>query len=182
MATRTTRPTRTEVAEVHRVDPATGEITPVRQVVDVPEPQAPEWLDAADPQVRHLILTGRFYVGEEDSEAVARAIAQRILDMDPDRVLDDVARPVGLRTLVGERITIHGVEWCRSAYDGPGIFAVLQATSELRREPFLVTTGARNVMAQLARLADGDKFPVEVVVTEQQTRSGYSVLWLRSPK
>jgi hypothetical protein len=83
---------------------------------------------------------------------------------------------------------IHAAKWLRSTIPGrgPRVFAVLNVENLALNERQVMTTGARNVIAQVAKslhLVDNDfsKLPILTVKTDT-TSSGFTVAWLEKVK
>jgi hypothetical protein len=119
-------------------------------------------------------------IEEQDAEAVQRSIIQSILDSsDPLHR----AETVGGRDLIGVPLRVKSVQWRNSDFEGEGlgIFAVMNAQRQDGSE-VVVTTGSRNVLAQLYRLAKDGNIPFDAAFNESTTGSGYKVLWLEAAK
>jgi hypothetical protein len=119
-------------------------------------------------------------VENEDAEAVQRSIIESILtSADPLHR----AETLGGRDLIGVPLRVKKVDWRNSDFEGEGlgIFAVMHAT-QTDGTDVVITTGSRNVMAQLYRLAKDGNIPFDAAFSESTTGSGYKVLWLEAAK
>lgn len=119
-------------------------------------------------------------VENEDAEAVQRSIIMSILESsDPLHR----AETLGGRDLIGVPLRVKSVSWRNSDFEGEGlgIFAVMNAQRQDGGD-VVVTTGSRNVLAQLYRLAKDGNIPFDAAFSESTTGSGYKVLWLEAAK
>lgn len=87
------------------------------------------------------------------------------------------------RDIADEPFTLLGVKFNRSEFDGAGpqFYALLDATNA-DGEALKITCGAKNVIAQVWRLADLGALPCDVVLKESSkpTAAGYKVMWLEA--
>jgi hypothetical protein len=117
----------------------------------------------------------------DDPEAVSRAIVHDILTAPSIDKVFQQRELTHARDVLDERLTILGVRWMQGDYDttGPGFYAVVEATNE-DGEKLQISCGARNVMAQLYRLAELDAFPITAAIVEsgRATAAGYRPMTL----
>lgn len=102
-----------------------------------------------------------------DDDSILLAI---LATSDPDDI-DAPWRGQGMRSLAGEQLTIHGIRWARSAFpEGLGIFLICDVTLA-DGERTVVTTGSKNIVAQLVMRHLADAWPVTVTVVEDESRT-----------
>lgn len=146
--------TSTEVTEV--VNPATGEIIPVK-----------EW-------ARVIPMSA----GADMSDA----IVDRIMAVDSlEALLAPQEEGEGLRDFIGQPIVIHDARAGASSFkEGPGIFVILDIELTKTGEHKVVTTGATNVVAQIAKAVGGGWLPFACKVVETQSKSNpeRKIQWL----
>lgn len=121
--------------------------------------------DAAnvDPERAQLDIVRRILASDSVEDVLVQQEATHARD-----VLGDVLQIVGIRrqeSSVGE--------------SGPDFYMLLDCVTE-EGEPFAVTCGSINVMAQLHRLEELDAFPLTARIIEvgRPTKNGYKPMWL----
>jgi hypothetical protein len=124
---------------------------------------------------------GRNVTRARRPRSVSRAIVHDILTAP---TIDEVFQRRELthaRDILDERLTILGVRWMQGDYDtaGAGFYAVIEAAND-DGEKLQISCGARNVMAQLWRLAELGAFPITVAIVEsgRATAAGYKPMTL----
>jgi hypothetical protein len=127
------------------------------------------------------VLQGDAVMAITDPDEAARAIVTRILSA---QTADDVLRvagTLGADDVLGQPMVVHDVRWMKSAFDeGAGAFGVITITRGDDGQAETLTCGSRNVMAQIARLAQLKALPKEckLVRSEKPTSAGFYPLWL----
>jgi hypothetical protein len=140
-------------------------------VVPVSEQRLVEFLQAAKDQE------------QVTPEQAALDIVRRILASD---TIEDVLAgtpAIHARDVVGDVLTITGYSFNESGFSeaGPGFYMLIECVDG-NGEPFKVTCGALNVMAQLFRLGQLQAFPLAARLTEAEnaTKAGYRPMWLEA--
>lgn len=164
---------------------ATGEPVPPD------DPRAKAELDAmlaqvvgAEPSAQEILqaIVGGEDLPESTAEQSQAGIVARILAADDATGVLDMGEPVKAEDLEQVGLTVTGVRWMRSTFDeGPGVYAVIDATRDDNQEQVKVTCGSVNVMTQLLRLQTMSAFPqkVKIVKSSRPTKSGYYPYWLQ---
>lgn len=118
-----------------------------------------------------------------DPRQAALDIVRRILAADS---IEDVLKgtpAIHASDVIGQRLTVTGYSFNESDIEGsgPGFYMLLECVDP-QGEPFKVTCGALNVMAQVFRLGQLDAFPLaaRIVETEARTKAGYRPMWLEA--
>lgn len=120
----------------------------------------------------------------EDAEQASRDIVMQILNAKDVESVFEGADTTPARDLLGVPIRILSAKAKRSAYEGGATMFLLIDAVRLDQESgevIKVTTGARNIMAQLYRLTQLNALPVACVIVESErpTAEGYRPLWLK---
>lgn len=140
-----------------------------------------EVVKPGDARVLAFMQAGKETVAA-DPEAAQLDIVRRILSGDtPDEVLTQ-AEAMHSRDVLGESIIIDGFRYQESDLEGGGIgFYMLLDCVTPQGEPYVVTCGAVNVMAQLHRLAELGALPgvFSIVEMGKPTKRGYKPMWLQ---
>lgn len=118
-----------------------------------------------------------------DPAQAAMDIVRRILAADS---VEDVLKgtpAIHAGDVVGQPLTIVGFTFNESDLKegGPGFYMLIECV-DAQGEPFKVTCGAVNVMAQLWRLGQLDAMPLRAKITEAEkaTSRGYRPMWLEA--
>lgn len=118
-----------------------------------------------------------------DPTQAALDIARRIL---ASETIEDVlggTPAIHAADVIGKSLNILGFTFNESAIEGsgPAFYMLIECVAD-DGEPFKVTCGAVNVMAQLFRLRQLDALPMQarIVETEARTRNGYRPMWLKA--
>lgn len=118
----------------------------------------------------------------EDPEAITKQIIDQLLNAESDEELGQVGNATGWRTLIGLPVAILGFNWRPSTYDeGSTVFFVVRATRMDDGSPLVLTTGSRNVLAQIVNLAKRERFGPDCIwklVEGSPTEAGFKPLWL----
>jgi hypothetical protein len=136
-------------------------------------------------ELDECILTGKRVELLDDPETIQRQILEQLLGATSDEELEPT-EPTGWRELAGVPIEVRSFSWRPSDYDEEGsssVFVVVFGINLVTGEPVTLTTGARNVLAQLSNLARRGRFPIVRAVreSEKETKRGYRPLWLYTP-
>lgn len=122
----------------------------------------------------------------DDPEQISREIFEQILGSKTDADLNQMGQATGWRELEGQQILL-GAEfrWRPSSYtEGAPVFLVVPANKigpEGVLEPVVLTTGSRNVIAQLMNMAARGTLEGRVVSLERAPKAsskGFYPLWL----
>lgn len=117
----------------------------------------------------------------EDPQVTADAIVARILASESVDTAFAANKAVGARTLVGVPLRVNAVRWARSRFQqGAAVFAIVDAERMDGGEAIVVTTSARNALAQLLVAQRVDGFPVEGIAFQEgsETANGFRPMWL----
>jgi hypothetical protein len=133
--------------DVAVVDPVTGELATVKGwAAVVPRADPDQFID----------------------QVVAEYLAAETLD----DLLVEPAGTAGMRDYVGKVITIHDARWSPSAHKrGPGCFYTVDITVGESKEHLVVTTGATNVVAMIAKAYAAGWLPFTARVVEVASAS-----------
>lgn len=138
-------------------------------VVPASEQRLLEFMTAAqnqapvDPQQAQLDIIRRILAGNSAADVLEQTSALHAADV------------------LGDVLQIIGFTFNESTFDGKGPqFYMLIECVDADGEPFKVTCGAVNVMAQLFRLGQLDALPLKARITENEhaTAAGYKPMWL----
>lgn len=121
----------------------------------------------------------------DDPEEISREIVMQLLAAESDEELEAVGSAVGWRDLQGVPVEIRGFRWRPSSYEeGAPVFFIVQGIRMDNGDQVILTTGARNVLAQLCNMAKRGTLVGAVRVlreSEKPTARGYRPLWLVTP-
>jgi hypothetical protein len=192
-------PAEGEVVEITKDDVATvkaADLAPLAsgatgESVSPDDPRAKAELDAMlaqivgeEPSAQEILqaIVGGESLPETNAQQSQAGIVARILGAEgADNVLD-MGEPTKAEELEQVPLLVKGVSWQRSTFEeGPGVYAVIDATREDQNEPLKVTCGSVNVMTQLLKLQTMGAFPqkVKIVKSSKPTASGYYPFWLQ---
>lgn len=117
-----------------------------------------------------------------DPDQISREIMDRIVQAEtPEKVLEQ-AGTIAAEDYIGKPFVLTDARAMRSALDeGPGVYYALNCVDPETGEPFVMTCGGRNVLAQVFRLKQLDALPRRVKITAAgKTAQGYTPLWLNA--
>lgn len=123
----------------------------------------------------------------DDPDAISREIFEQILGADSDAALNQMGQATGWRELEGVQILLGpSFRWRPSSYDeGAAVFLIVPAdriNEDGTLEPVVLTTGSRNVIAQLMNMASRNTIEGRIVSLERSEKAsarGFFPLWLR---
>ena len=123
----------------------------------------------------------------DDPEQISREIFEQILAGESDEALNQLGEATGWRELEGQQVMLgDGFRWRPSSYkEGAPVFLVIPGSligPDGVLTPIVLTTGSRNVIAQLMNLAARDHFKGRIVRLEKAKKPssrGYYALWLK---
>jgi hypothetical protein len=119
----------------------------------------------------------------EDPEQISRQIVEELLAAETDEELEQVGNASGWLDFEGVPVEVRGFRWRKSDYDeGAAIYLIVQATDMRDGASLVLTTGSKNVIAQLINLARRDRFPTVKILTraDKPTKGGFYPQWLKS--
>lgn len=118
-----------------------------------------------------------------DPEQAQLDIIRRILAaVDAEAVLQQ-QQAIHARDVVGLPLTILGFDYNESTFEEGGLsFYMLINCVNDEGEPYKITCGAVNVMAQLYRLGQLEAFPIKATIVEagKPSKRGYKPMWLEA--
>ncbi len=126
-------------------------------------------------------------VVDEDPEQISREIVMQLLAATSDDELQAIGNAQGWRELIGVPVVLKGFRWRPSTFrtddgkvQGSAVFFVVQGVNRETGEQLILTTGSRNVLAQLCNLAQRGTLVDSVwKLTELgKTRGGFTPLCL----
>lgn len=134
---------------------------------------------------RVLITNEALPVQDDDPEAIAAEIVAQILAAQTDDELDAMqgGNAVGWRELLDVPVSLIGFRWRPSDYtEGASLYFVVFGTRLDNGDDVVLTTGGRNVMAQLVNRAKRGALTGAIVkLTEgDETKRGFKPLWLKT--
>ena len=117
-----------------------------------------------------------------DAKQAADAIVARILAAETAEQALTPQKTIGAREMVGVPLRFVGVQWLNSKYDnGPGVYALAQAFDLRDGSQVLVTSSARNAMAQLFKCQTLGAFPQDGTFVEgSETTDHFVPMWIES--
>ena len=122
----------------------------------------------------------------DDPEQISREIMAQLLAAESDEELESMGKAAGWRELEGIPMEIHAFSWRPSSFnEGAPVFFVVRATRLDDGSKVVLTTGSKNVLAQLANMAKRETLVGairELVRAETPTAQGFYPLWLRTPE
>lgn len=165
-----------EPAIAELVDEPGTELTPASSTVAGAVPALP-----VDDGALAAYLSGSETIQTQDPDEVVHGIVARVLAAGS---LEDVLNKqavVKLKDYVGRPLTVLGVRWGESDYEG-GVpfYAIVDAVVEATGEKVVASCGGQQVLAQLYMMAKHDWLPARVTVdtVERPTRGGFYPIWL----
>lgn len=125
-------------------------------------------------------------IQETDAEAMSSEIVRQLLAAESDEELESFGNAQGWRDLLGVPIKIDGFSWRPSEFEGEGasIYFVVFGNRLDTGAKVVLTTGSRNIMAQLANMAKRRTLGGAVRIAEKAdrpTKGGFYPLSLRTP-
>jgi hypothetical protein len=139
---------------------------------------------AALTDLGRILVTGEFDTEViDDPDQISRQIIEELLSAETDEELERVGGAKGWMEYEGVPVEIGGFRWRKSDYtEGAPIYLVVFATDMRDGERLTLTTGSKNVIAQLINLARRDRFPAVRMLTraDKPTAKGFYPLWLSS--
>lgn len=164
---------------------ATGEF------VKPDDPRAKAELDAMlaqivgqEPSAQEILqaIVGSEDLPEASAQQSQAGIVARILGAEGAAGVLDMGEPIKAEELEQVSLEVRGVRWFSSTFEeGPGVYAVIDATRLDNDERIKVTCGGVNVMTQLLKLQTMSAFPqkVKIVKASRPTKSGFYPYWLQ---
>lgn len=136
----------------------------------------------ASDQLIEFLSTGKAAVEAFDPQQAALAIVERILHAGS---IEDVLKQqeaIHARDVLGQVLHLLGYGVQESDFDGSAKFYMLLNCVSDDGEPYNVTCGAINVMAQVYKLGQLNAFPIDVRIVEnaKPTKAGYKPMWLEA--
>lgn len=139
-----------------------------------------EVVSKSDARVLEFMQAGKSSVVVDPQQAQIE-ILRRILASDSIADVLEQTEAIHAKDVLGEALLIVGTRFQESDFGeaGPDFYMLIDCTTG-DGEPFSITCGAVNVMAQLFRLGQLDAFPMlaSLVETEKTTKAGYKPMWL----
>lgn len=137
-------------------------------------------------QMRAAILDGKLPPEVGDPAITARLIRARILDGSFDESMQPAeSLPSWRDEYTDENVTVLGFHLVPSAFkdeaakSGVAAYAVVELMTPETGELVTVQTGGGNVLAQLIKAWEEERFPFQAVLRQKPTGTpGRSVLWL----
>lgn len=129
------------------------------------------------------ILLGRQQAAEimDDPDAIGDEILAQLLAAESDEQLS-LGKAEGWRDHLDTPYELHDFKWRKSEFDEGGpIYLIVQARNLDTGEPTILTTGSKNIVAQLANMARRGTLRGGVwkaVQAEKATQRGFFPLWL----
>jgi hypothetical protein len=123
----------------------------------------------------------------DDPDQISREIFEQILGSKSDAELNQMGQATGWRELEGVPVKLgNDFRWRPSSYqEGAPVFLVVPAQKILPEgelEPVVLTTGSRNVIAQLMNMAARGTLEGRIVSLERAEKPsarGFHPLWLK---
>lgn len=116
-----------------------------------------------------------------DPEEARRQIALRIIMGETAEEILSGSEAEKARDYIGQPIRIVGVKWNKSRKPGAfaGRYAIIECV-DADGQPFVISSGAMQIMLQLWRLKDVGALPVVAKVVEQEEggEDGNKAMWL----
>jgi hypothetical protein len=138
-------------------------------------------------ELERILLTDEQVEVVDDPAEMSKEIVAQLLGAETDEELESFGDAVGWRDLQGVPMEIHNFRWRPSDFMGEGgasVYFVVEATRLDEGARVVLTTGSRNVLAQLTNLAKRGRIPGAVRMltkAEKATRAGFYPLWLQTP-
>lgn len=139
-----------------------------------------EVVSASDQRVLDFMSAGKSSAVVDPQQAQLD-IVRRILSSES---VDDVLKQqeaIHASSVLGRPLRIVGIRFQESDFTeaGPDFYMLVDCVTD-DGEPYSITCGAVNVMAQLWKLDQLGAFPLsaQIVETERKTKAGYTPMWL----
>lgn len=138
-------------------------------------------------ELERILLTDETVEVVDDPAEMAKEIVAQLLGAESDEELESFGQAIGWRDLQGVPVEIHNFRWRPSDFAGEGgasVYFVVEGTRLDDGDRVVLTTGSRNVLAQLTNLAKRGRIPGAVRMmtkAEKATRGGFHPLWLATP-
>lgn len=138
-------------------------------------------------ELERILLTDEMVEVVDDPAEMSREIVAQLLGAESDEELESFGNAIGWRDLQGVPMELHAFRWRPSDFAGEGgasVYFVVEATRLDEGERVILTTGSRNVLAQLTNLAKRGRIPGAVRMltkADKATRAGFYPLWLKTP-
>lgn len=133
-------------------------------------------------QLAAFLAAGKAAVAQ-DPEAAALEIVRRILNAEDVSAVLTQQEAIHARDVLGQTLHVIGYDANESDYTegGPSFYMLINCVTD-DGEPYRVTCGAINVMAQLFRLGQLSAFPIDARIIEsaKPTKAGYRPMWLEA--
>lgn len=135
---------------------------------------------------RILVTNEQVETNEDDAEALSAEIVRQLLAAESDAELEQFGTATGWRDMLNVPVELEGFSWRPSDFEeGASIFFVVFGTRLDTGDRVVLTTGSRNIMAQLANMAKRATLTGairEAVQSDRPTKRGFYPLWLRTPE
>ena len=140
-----------------------------------------EVVKTGDARLAEFLAAGTT-VAPIDPEQAAMEIVRRILAANDVESVLRQQEAIHARDVLNEPLKIVGFDVNESTMESGPAFYMLVRCVDAEGEPFSVTCGAVNVMAQLFRLGELDAFPLDAKIVEsaKPTKAGYRPMWLEA--
>lgn len=139
---------------------------------------------AALQDLGRVLITGEFDTEViDDPDAISKQILSELLAAETDEELEQVGSATGWLDYEGVPVEVRGFRWRKSDYtEGAPIYLIVFGTDMRNGDALTLTTGSKNVIAQLINLGSRDRLPCVRVLTraDKPTAQGYYPLWLTS--
>lgn len=138
-------------------------------------------------QAKQAIMAGELPPEVGDPQITQRLILQRIADGTFEESLEPTASLPSLQAYAGEPVVFHGFHLNPSAFresdssSPSAVYAVIEVSDPATGEQDVVQFGGVNVLMQLVKAWEEEKYPFRAVLTPQRTGQGYTTFWLRYP-
>lgn len=137
-------------------------------------------------ELERILLTDEAVEVVDDPEQMSKEIMAQLLGAESDEELENFGNAQGWRDLEGVPMLIHNFRWRPSDFEeGASVYFVVDATRLDEGERVILTTGSRNVLAQLTNLAKRGRLPGavrQITKAKKATRGGFFPLMLTTPE
>jgi len=137
-------------------------------------------------ELERILLTDEAVEVVDDPDQMSKEIVAQLLGAETDEELENFGNAQGWRDLEGVPMLIHNFRWRPSDFDeGSSIYFVVDGTRQDTGERQAITTGSRNVLAQLTNLAKRGRLPGavrQITKAKKATRGGFFPLMLTTPE
>lgn len=137
-------------------------------------------------ELERILLTDEEVEVVDDPDLMSKEIVAQLLSAESDEELENFGNAQGWRELEGVPMLVHGFRWRPSDMEGgASIYFVVDATQLDTGERVVLTTGSRNVLAQLTNLAKRGRIPGavrQITKAQKATRAGFFPLMLTTPE